>query len=116
MDKKRTGYVELTRIIMAKSMDVPPDNIDMSSIFTCVQRSIEEKVEDNLEDYTLCPSNEKEIRAIIGEIGETIISMIFACEYPFGDFVQNYGKWYEENLVTEFLKMKMRSFTNNREN
>ncbi len=116
MDKQKTGYVELTRIIMAKSMDIPPDDIDMFAIFKCVQRAIEEKVENSSEEYTLAPSSEKEIKAVIGEIGETVIPMMFACEYPFGDFVKNYGEWYEENLVAEFLKMKMQSFLSDREN
>ncbi len=105
----RSGYVELTRIIMAKSMGVPPDDIDMSVIFRCVQRAIEEKIENSLDEYILAPSTEREIRAVVSEIGEKIVPMIFDGEYPFENFATDYEKWYDDNLVVQFLKMKIRS-------
>ncbi len=107
MPNHRSGYVELTRIIMAKSMELPPDDVDMSAIFRCVQRSIEEKVERNLEEPILAPANRREMKAVVSAIGETIIPMMFDCEYPFGDFVKNYAQWYEDNMAVEFLKMKI---------
>lgn len=107
MPNRSFGYVLLTRIIISKSMDIPPDDIDMSAIFRCVQRAIEEKVEHNLEEPILAPANCREMDAVVSEIGETIIPMMFDCEYPFGDFVKDYEEWYEENLAVEFLKMKM---------
>lgn len=110
MDKGKIGYIELTRVIMAKSMGVPPDDIDMLTIFKCVQRAIEEKIENNLEEYVLAPSSKKEIRAVIGEIGETIIPMIFSGKYPFEEFVDNYTKWYEESgSIKQFLKEILKS-------
>jgi len=103
-----SGYIELTRIIMAKSMNIPPDDIDMSSMFKCVQRAIEEKVENNLKTPILAPANNREMRAVVSEVAETIIPMMFDCEYPFGNFTKDYEKWYEDNLATHFLKMKMK--------
>jgi hypothetical protein len=105
----RSGYVELTRIVIAKNMGVPPDDIDMSAIFRCVQRAIEEKVENSLDEYILAPSNEREIRAVVCEIGEKVVPMIFNGEYPFEDFATDYEKWYDDNLVVQFLKMKIKS-------
>ena len=105
----RSGYVELTRIIMAKSMDVPPDNIDMSAIFRCVQRAIEEKIENSLDEYILAPASKREIRAVVSEVGEKVVPMIFNGEYPFEDFATDYEKWYDENLVVQFLKMKIKA-------
>lgn len=111
MDKGKIGYMESTRVIMAKSMDIPPDDIDMLTIFKCAQRAIEEKIENNLEEYVLAPSNKKEIQAVIGEIGETIIPMMFNGEYPFEKFVDNYAKWYEEGgFIKQFLKKKLEKF------
>ena len=107
MRNQNAGYVELTRIIMARSMKIPPDDLDMSAIFQCVQRSIEEKVENNFDEPILAPANRREMNAVVSEIGETIIPMMFDCEYPFGDFVKDYENWYEENLAVEFLKMKL---------
>ena len=107
--KNRSGYVELTRIIMAKSMGVPPDDVDMSAIFRCVQRAIEEKVENSLDEYILAPSNEREFKAVVSETGETIVPMIFDGKYPFENFATDYEKWYDDNLVVQFLKMKIRS-------
>ena len=103
------GYVELTRIIMAKSMGIPPDDIDMLAIFRCVQRAIEEKVEKNMDEYILTITNRRENHAIIESVGNIIVPMIFDGEYPFGDFVKKYEKWYEENIATQFLKMKLQS-------
>ena len=104
-----SGYVELTRIIMAKDMGIPPDNIDMFAIFRCVQRAIEEKIENSLDEYILAPSNEREIRAVISEIGEKVIPMFFNGEYPFENFATDYEEWYDDNLVVQFLKMKIKS-------
>jgi len=113
MRENKMGYVELVRIIMARSMNVPPDNIDMSSIFGCVQRAIEEKVENNLseDEVTLSPSSQREINAVISEMGETIIPMMFHGEYPFGNFVKDYEKWYDDNLAAQFLKMKLQAMS-----
>ena len=109
------GYVELTRIIMAKSMGIPPDDIDMLAIFSCVQRSIEEKVEKNMGEYILTITNEREDNAIIKSVGNIIVPMIFDGEYPFGDFVRKYEKWYEDNIAAQFLKMKIQSIREERE-
>jgi hypothetical protein len=105
----KSGYIELMRIIVAKKLDIPPDDVDMFAIFSCVQRAIEEKVENNSDEFELIPINQREIGAIIGPIGETIISMIFNGEDPFGDFAHKYGKWYKENLATGFLTMKLKT-------
>jgi hypothetical protein len=107
--KKRSGYVELTRIVMAQNMGVPPDDIDMSAIFRCVQRAIEEKVENNFDEYILAPSNKREFNAVVSEIGEKIVPMIFDGEYPFENFATDYEKWYDDNLAVQFLKMKIQS-------
>ena len=109
MRNGRSGYVELTRVIMAKSMGVPPDDVDMDAIFKCVQRAIEEKVEKNLDEPILSPASRREIRAVISEIGETVIPMMFNNEYPFGDFVKDYEKWYEDNMAVQFLKKKLQA-------
>jgi len=113
MHDSRIGYVEITRVIMARHMKIPPDDIDMSSIFRCVQRAIEEKVEKNLDvdQMELAPANPREMRAVVSEAGETIIPMIFRGEYPFEDFVKNYEVWYEENLAAQFLKMKLEAMS-----
>lgn len=107
----RSGYVEMTRIIIAKNMNIPPDDVDMSSIFRCVQRAIEEKVESNLgeKEMALAPRNQKEMDAVVSEVGETAIPMMFNCEYPFGDFVKDYEEWYKDNMAVQFLKMKIQS-------
>jgi len=109
MHEDKSGYVELSRIIMARSMKVPPDDIDMHAIFKCVQRAIEEKVENNVSEYTLTPSNRREFKAVVSEVGETIIPMIFDHEYPFGNFAEDYEQWYENSLLDQFFKMRMQS-------
>jgi hypothetical protein len=110
-------FVERTRVLMAHELDIPPDDIDMSAIFSCVQRAIEENVDNNLSerDYYISPSNEREIRATISEIGEFIIPKIFNREQPFYDFVDRYHTWYKESLYDEFLKMKIHAALSERE-
>jgi len=104
-----SGCVELARIIMAKKMGIPPDNIDMSAIFRCAQRAVEEKVENNLDEYILAPANDRELKAVVGLIGETIVPLMFNHEYPFDDILKDYEQWYKENLAVQFLKMKIQS-------
>jgi len=96
MDKQLLSQIELTRIIMAKDMDVPPDDIDMLTIFICVQRAIEEKVENDLDECVLVLTNKEEVNAIIGPIGERIIPMMFSYEYPFDDCVKEYEEHYRK--------------------
>jgi hypothetical protein len=98
-------------------MNIPPDDVDMSSIFRCVQRAIEEKVENNLseKEVALAPSNQREMDAVVSEIGETAIPMMFNCEYPFGDFVKDYEEWYRDNFALQFLKMKIQAISEEKE-
>lgn len=110
MDKQQLNYIELLRVIVANNLDIPPDDLDMSSILNCVARGIEEKVKDgelDEEEFMLCPRNNRELKAIVGEIGEKVLSSIFEREYPFDDFINKYAEWYKENLAMQFLKMKM---------
>lgn len=115
MDKRLLKDIERTRIIVAEDMDIPPDDVDMLSIFTCIQRAIEEKVENDLDECILIPANKKEVDAIIGPIGENIISKMFSYEYPFEDCVENYENWYKKNLVSELLRIKLQPFPNGEE-
>lgn len=110
MGKQQLDYIELSRIIVARNLDIPPDNIDMGSILNCVARGVEERIKDDTlkeEEFMLCPRNDREMKAIVGEVGEKVISLILEKEYPFDDFIDKYAKWYEENLAMQFLKMKM---------
>lgn len=115
MNKQSLNTVEITRIIMAKDMGIPPDDIDMLSIFICVQRSIDEKVENDLDEYILIPANKKEMDAIVSPIGEKIIPMIFNYEYPFGDCIKKYEEHYTKNLEEELLRIKSKFLPHNKE-
>lgn len=110
MDSHQLDYIELSRIIMAKNIGVPPDDIDMSSILNCVARGVEERVKDDSleeEEFMLCPRSGREMKAIVGEIGEKVIPLILEKKYPFDDFIDKYTEWYKENLSMQFLKMRM---------
>ena len=90
--------IEIYRIITARKMDIPPDDVDMSIIFKCVKRSIEEKVDKNLNEAELFLTTDREAKAVVGEIGETVIPLMFNCEYPFGDFVNDYELYYKSKV------------------
>ena len=106
MDKQQLNYVELLRVITATNLDIPPDDIDMSSILNCVARGIEEKVKggESDEELMLCPRNNRELKAIVGEVGEKVLSLILERKYPFDNFIDRYAEWYKENLAMQFLK------------
>ena len=106
---KKSGYIELTRILMARKLSIPPDDVDMSAIFDCATRAIEKKIEKDSDEFILEPKNGREIKAIISDEGGKIVQMMFNKEYPFCEFVDKYENWYIENLAMEFLKIKMDS-------
>ena len=87
--------VERCRIIMAREIGCPPDDIDMEAIVTCIKRAIEEKVDKNLLEPVLSPTGAREIHAVIGEIGETVALSIFHNKYPFLNFVKEYEISYK---------------------
>ena len=105
MDKNISGYIELTRIIMAKNLNVPPDDIDMFAIFNCAARAIKERVKTDNNEFILKPNNDRESTAILSNNGNVIIKAIFDKEYPFCEFIDKYENWYIENLSMDFLKM-----------
>ena len=98
MKMHKGKFIEISRIIVARKMKIPPDDIDMAAIFTCVLRSIEEKVDENLEEPELVLSSKREKEAVVSEIGETVIPMMFKCEYPFGNFVEDYELYHRSQV------------------
>ena len=91
-------YIETSRIIIARKMKIPPDDIDMFTIFECAKRAIRERVDQDLEEPVLTINNSIEEKAVISEIGETIIPLMFNCEYPFGNFVDDYESYYKTKV------------------
>lgn len=131
MDKNRLMFCSKARIIMAKELDVPPDDINIFAIFDCVERAIQRNVEKDMlkqspvdfkpqkkqiegetyieeETYILLPRNENETSSVVGECGEKIVRKIFCREYPFYDWVDIYENWYRENMIFEFIKRKLK--------
>lgn len=104
MLRNKNWYIEKTRIRVAQEIDVPPDDIEMSLIFKCVEHSIRNKIEKDIEEYIICPKNRREIEAVVSETGKIIIDKIFQEEYPFEKFVQTYEKWYIQHCANRILK------------
>ena len=80
MDKgKKKKLIERYRIIVAKKLEMPPDDIDLISILTCFKRSqIDEK---NI--IVFRPQNKKEEDAICSFVGASVIQKILDEESPF---------------------------------
>jgi len=98
MDKKRLLFCEHMRMMLAKDLDIPPDDIDMSTFIGCVERSIREKCEGKDDDVIISPKNQQEEEAILGEYGPEIIGKIFTHQFPFFEWESKYEKYYTSML------------------
>lgn len=86
---------EKYRIIIAKELDVPPDDIDLEPILKSVFRAIRESCEaDEKDKFVITIKDKEEEEAILDEYGVTIIQKIFDCEPPFENIVEDYRDWY----------------------
>ena len=100
MDKERNKFCEKNRIIIAKQLDMPPDDIDMSAILDCVERAIEKSCEKESGEVIIRAEGKEEKEGIVSDSGSHIINLIFTNEYPFVDYVSDYAEWY----ASKFLK------------
>lgn len=86
---------EKYRIIIAKELDVPPDDIDLEPILKSVFRAIRESCKNNEKDeFIITIKDKEEEEAILDEHGVTIIKKIFDSEPPFENIVEDYRDWY----------------------
>ena len=99
--KDETLSYEKYRIMMAKELRAPPDDINLSIVLRCVFRSIREHCEQGEQsEYLITIKDRIEEEAILSEYGQIIMKRIFDCEYPFENIIENYSDWY----ISVFLK------------
>ena len=103
MMSKRLKAIERLRIIMAKKLGIPPDDIDMLTIIDCVERAIREECEKEISDeyYTVTPRTQEEVEAITSDHGSKIVHEIFAKESPFHDWVDRYEEFYLKSFIDQ---------------
>lgn len=79
-------------IMLARDFNVPPDDIDMISFFDCIENSLsqEDTRSDSDRAFLISPKTKKEEEAILGKYGPEILNRIFQCQYPFGEWFENY--------------------------
>lgn len=92
---------EKIRILIAYDLKIPPDNIDLNSIFQSAFRAIRESCENKNEEIILTLKNINEEKAILGEYGQEIINRIFLNQYPFEGIVDRYHEWYVSNFLNK---------------
>jgi len=95
MNKKKSLSCEIARIIMAEELDIPPDDIDMSSIIICCERAVEDVCEGKNKEYIISIENKKEEEAILGKYGHQIVERFFTHRSPFYDWVDKYETYYK---------------------
>ena len=90
-------FIERCRVIVAKQLDIPPDDIDMTTLFECVKNAVMDKNELGANDYAVTISDDKEKEAFLN-YGLDIMNSIFTCEYPFGDWIEEFEREYKEMI------------------
>jgi hypothetical protein len=104
-DKGEHVFISTCRIIVAKELKVPPDDIDLEAIFDCVKRACMEAIRKPQHEYILDPKNKREMEAVHkNPHGPRIVDMILMCKPPFGSWVDK----YETQLVKDFMKKRNR--------
>jgi hypothetical protein len=102
MNKLEYEFLMNCRIILAKELGVPPDDIDLIPIFECVKRSIEENCYTNRENGPIIfPKTEEEKKQLLGKYGPIIISKIFNEEPPFYDWAELYKGIYIQKILKD---------------
>jgi len=90
-------FIERCRIWAARELQVPPDNIDMQTIFTCVKSAIINKCESEKDIYYISILSKQESEAFLS-YGSDIIDAIFTQEEPFGDWAEQFEYDYMNEL------------------
>jgi hypothetical protein len=93
--KDETLAYEKYRIILAKELRVPPDDINLSPVLQSAFRTIREHCEQSvLDEYLITIKGKAEEEAILCEYGQIIMKRIFEREPPFQNIVEEYSDWY----------------------
>ena len=101
MDKEEFMFYNCCRIILARELNIPPDNIDVLPIVECAKRAIIENCKsDNYDGPILVSNSTEEHDAIFGNHGPFIVNKLFSGESPFFDWAQK----YEEKYLRSFLE------------
>jgi len=86
MNSKR--FCEERRIVVARQLKIPPDDLDLESIYECYYDAIKKMVLDGSEYVVLDPKNKKEEKSVISYNGSVILGKIFTGDEPFKEWVQ----------------------------
>jgi len=93
--KDETLSYEKQRIMLAKELRVPPDDINLSPVLQVAFRSIREHCEQSdFSEYTITIRDKGEEESVLSEYGQIIMKKIFEREYPFENIVEDYSEWY----------------------
>jgi predicted transcriptional regulator len=103
-DKSRNKFCERVRIIVAKEIDVPPDDIDMFPIIDCVERAIKISCEKDDGEMVISFKNKREEKAILSDSGKEILKMIFNDQAPFINFISDYQEWCASNYLKNIYR------------
>jgi hypothetical protein len=99
MDKSRNKFSEKVRVIISRELDLPPDDVDMSSILDCVERAIKKSCKKENGEIIISFDNKKEEEAILSDYGRETIGKIFSNEFPFSGYISDYQDWYVSSIL-----------------
>jgi len=106
MDKERSKFCEKARVIVAKELDMPPDDIDMCSIMDCIERGIAKNCENKNGEMVMSPANNEEEKMMISDCGSHVLKLVFTNSYPFEGFVEDYEEWYVSKFINNIYKKR----------
>ena len=92
-------FIEECRIIIAKELNIPPDDINLKAIIDCVERGIEEQMNSNLKSCTVSPRTKEEKKEVWGPYGSIILHKIFDEQLPFGNLITMLKNENKQNKI-----------------
>ena len=86
MNKYKLKFCEKARIIVAKDLEVPPDDIDMVFIINCLEKAVKNSVNNEI---IIDFKKKKEEEAFLDGYGEEVVDRVFSNEPPFINFISS---------------------------
>ncbi len=102
MNNERLVFCEITRILIAKELEIPPDDIDMKTILMCCERAIRDSSENGRKEKIITLKTTKEEFAMLNSYGPQIVKRVFEGDSPFFDWAFDYEESYIK-LLSEKL-------------
>lgn len=96
-------FCEERRIIVARKLKVPPDDIDLEAIYECYFKALRKSKINKTDFICLNPENERETKSVVSYNGSKILGDIFCQEEPFDIWLEYrlQENWEDRKIFSE---------------